>query len=178
MLNSQNCSICLETADGTRYLIRASDSAYSLTRLCRRCSVAALDNGHRDGMIVAVVAKWADAHRIVEALTGEPPNDGDVHDPDKLPGVTIASGGPVGIPPRTPPAEPGPGTRLVYSAKEAAKALNLSESKTRELCYRKKLKSIKEGRRLLIPEWALREYVSGGSTYVEDLETQIDNRTI
>jgi excisionase family DNA binding protein len=129
-------------------------------------------------MIVAVVAKWADAHRIVEALTGEPPNDGDVHDPDKLPGVTIASGGPVGIPPRTPPAEPGPGTRLVYSAKEAAKALNLSESKTRELCYRKKLKSIKEGRRLLIPEWALREYVSGGSTYVEDLETQIDNRTI
>lgn len=48
-----------------------------------------------------------------------------------------------------------------YSVEEAAPILNLCEAKVRELIHRGRLKASRVGRRHLIRESAIREYVIG-----------------
>lgn len=50
--------------------------------------------------------------------------------------------------------------RLAYSIAEAAEALSLSRSAVKELIYTGKIKVIRVGRRVLIPKWALDEFLS------------------
>ena len=51
--------------------------------------------------------------------------------------------------------------KLAYSITEAAEAMSLSRSATKELIYQGKLKSVRVGRRRIIPRWALDQFLSG-----------------
>ena len=50
--------------------------------------------------------------------------------------------------------------RLAYSIDEAADALSLSRSTVKELVYTGEIKKLKVGRRVVIPHWALVEFLS------------------
>lgn len=52
---------------------------------------------------------------------------------------------------------------VVYSVEEAAKALRLSREMLYELIRSRQLRSIKVGRRRLVPVSALTEFVEGGA---------------
>ena len=50
--------------------------------------------------------------------------------------------------------------KLAYSIDEAAEALSLSRSAVKELVYQGRIKVVRVGRRVLIPKWALDEFLS------------------
>ena len=51
--------------------------------------------------------------------------------------------------------------KLAYSIDEAAEALSISRSATKEMLYTGKIKCVSVGRRKLIPKWALDAFLSG-----------------
>ena len=51
--------------------------------------------------------------------------------------------------------------KLAYSITEAAEAMSLSRSAVKELIYQSKLKSLRVGRRRIIPRWALEQFLGG-----------------
>ena len=57
-------------------------------------------------------------------------------------------------------AKPPVGTKRAYSFAEAAELLSIGYDMMRELCYAGKIKTKREGRRWLVPHWALGEYLA------------------
>ena len=60
--------------------------------------------------------------------------------------------------------------QLAYSIAEAATALSLSRSATKELIYSGRIKFLRSGRRVLIPRWALDEFLSSAESPVPDAD--------
>lgn len=52
--------------------------------------------------------------------------------------------------------------KLAYSIDEAAAALSLSRNSVKELVYQQRLKSVRVGRRVLIPRWAIDQFLNVG----------------
>lgn len=50
--------------------------------------------------------------------------------------------------------------KMAYSIAEAAATLSLSRSQVKELVYQRRLKSLRVGRRVLVPHWAVVEFLS------------------
>ena len=48
--------------------------------------------------------------------------------------------------------------KLAYSINEVAEQISLSRSQVKELVYAKKIKSLKVGRRRIVPRWAVEEF--------------------
>jgi excisionase family DNA binding protein len=52
--------------------------------------------------------------------------------------------------------------KLAYKPREAAAAIGLGVTRTRELIADGTIKSLREGSRIIVPAWALEEYLSRG----------------
>ena len=57
--------------------------------------------------------------------------------------------------------------KLAYSLDEPAESLSVSRSAMKQLVYAQKIKSVKVGKRRLIPKWALTEFLSPASHETE-----------